>query len=130
MSSLETLAKHLWEIGSKDCELPIWSCWEAIPQGYKNGWITIAKWHRAQTAAFARFLWACIPSDCTPALARIKRDGLMDEARPVILKEAVAGLKLLKQGTPFDVSIALEVAAQHWIADHEPQQGGHRESLT
>jgi hypothetical protein len=71
------------------------------------------------TAADARFLWACIPADCKTALAQIKRDGQMDEARPVILREAEAGLKLLKQRTPIDVAVALELAAEHWIQDHE-----------
>lgn len=75
----------------------------------------------AMTADF-RFLWGCIPADCKQSLRRIKTAGLWDQARPVILTEAEAGLKLLGKHTLMDVCVALELAAEHWLADYEHER--------
>jgi len=70
-------------------------------------------------SADARFAWSLMPPDCTTSLARLKRSAHWDTARPAILLEAEKGLKLIGKYSVLDVMASLELAAEHWLQDHQ-----------
>lgn len=66
-----------------------------------------------------RSAWGLVPADCKWALTRLKSNPEeWAKARPVILAEAEAGLKLLgRTFSNLDVMVSLEIAAEHYLKD-------------
>ena len=73
--------------------------------------------------AEARFVWATIPADLTPALQRIHADpALKAEAMDPVLAlgvEFLARLPEHERRAPFNVCFALEHAAAEWLKHKE-----------